>query len=57
MYPVQAFMAMLKREEGQDFSEYALLLALIAVGVITLGAITGVAPAIDGLFTSVVTAL
>ena len=45
----------LKREEGQDLAEYALLIALIAIVVIV--AVTGLGTQIQGVFNRITTEL
>ena len=46
------FMRLWKEEEGQDLTEYALLLALIAVSCVTV--LGQLATAIQGVFTTAV---
>lgn len=46
---------LLKDESGQDFIEYAMLAALIAI--VVAAALPGLATAITGVFTAVATAL
>jgi len=50
-----ALIAESKDESGQTFVEYALVLVLVAVAVVTIGAFTGLAGAIQGAIQSVIT--
>jgi Flp pilus assembly pilin Flp len=45
----------LRREEGQTLTEYALILAIISVGLIV--ALTALRDKIEGVFTTITTAL
>jgi pilus assembly protein Flp/PilA len=49
------FVRLWKEEEGQDLTEYALLLVLIALAAIT--AMKGLATAIEAVFTSAAASL
>lgn len=54
-FALTAVRSFIRREEGQDLIEYALLAALIAVGAVTiLGTVNG---EINGVFQDVVDAL
>lgn len=51
----QAWLKALRREEGQDLAEYALLIALIAAAVVgTIGLLSG---SLNGVFSAVKTVL
>ncbi len=55
LYTLQHYIAELKREEGQGMVEYALIIALIAVVLVT--ALTGLSSGISGVFTNIVSHL
>jgi pilus assembly protein Flp/PilA len=49
------FVRLWKEEEGQDLTEYALLLVLLALAAV--GALRGLATALSGVFTNAATNL
>ena len=51
----QAWLKALRREEGQDLAEYALLIGLVAIAVIT--AVGLLAGSLNGVFSAVKTVL
>lgn len=48
----QAYIAELKREEGQGMAEYALIIALVAI--VLVGALTSLSGGISGVFSDIV---
>jgi Flp pilus assembly pilin Flp len=50
-----SFVKSLRREEGQDLLEYALLVALIAI--VAVGAVTAAGVQVDAIFTSIAASL
>jgi Flp pilus assembly pilin Flp len=49
--------ARLRAEHGQTFVEYALILAVVVVGVLLAGTVAGLAPAIQAAIATVSSAL
>ena len=56
MYQVLAkLQSLVRREEGQDLLEYALLVALIAI--VAVGAVTAAGNTVNGIFTQIAGAI
>jgi Flp pilus assembly pilin Flp len=53
---LNALLARLRSEDGQTFVEYALVLAVIVVGVLLLATWTGLGTAIQGAIDAVIAA-
>ena len=51
---VNAYLATVKREEGQGMAEYALIIALVAI--VLAASLTSLKDGIAGVFTSIVSA-